>query len=52
VFVITIYDKTNKQSSFEIYNFKQTGIVSDKFLLRSPSEGLEEISGRMSMTGP
>jgi hypothetical protein len=51
VFVITIYDKPNKSSAFEIYNFKQTGIVSDKFLLRSPSEKMDEFSGRMSMMG-
>lgn len=51
VFVLTIYDKPNKSSTFEIYNFKQTGIVSDKFLLRSPSEKMDEFSGRMSMMG-
>jgi hypothetical protein len=51
IFVITVYDKPARTSTFEVYSFRQTGIVSDTFLLRSPSEKIDEFSGRMSMLG-
>jgi len=37
IFVLALYDRNNKTSCIEIYAFKRLGVVSDRFLLRSPS---------------
>jgi hypothetical protein len=51
MFVLAVYDRSNKSSFFEIYSFRRVGVVSDKFLLRSPSEKQDDLGGgsRMSL---
>ena len=53
IFVTAQFDRTARQSIFEIFSFKSVGKVSDRFLLRSPSEFEDNrdssMSGRMSL---
>ena len=52
LFVLAVYDRGNKTSCFEVYSFRSIGLVSDKFLLRSPSEKQDDFGGsggRMSL---
>lgn len=36
LYVISITDKSTRQSRFEIYSFRQTGLIQDQFKLKSP----------------
>lgn len=39
LYVLAITDKSTKQSRFEIYSFRQTGLIQDKYRLKSPEGG-------------
>lgn len=38
IFITAMFDRAVRQSTFEVFSFKSVGKVSDRFLLRSPSE--------------